>query len=493
MEEWNGSTNLTNIAKSEWLTILKQTLKAWHRSVEIGQNSLANLHIVKQEQREKGYANDINGRAAALRNILRKGIQSLGVPGQTLPENEDDKRWLERSWRSYAILHLRYLRGLSRTEIQNQIGLAEGGQYYTEQRQAIEMLALILQDWEGYPEEESSPLLLEFPSGAVKLTDQFYIERNEDFDLRQQIQKPGQTLTITGPRQVGKTSMLIRGIHQAIQTLEAQIVYIDFQAVSQTSLTSSDIFLRTVANWLIDELGLESSEVKQRWQGQLGSARKLTKLIEQYIFPTIDKPLVFALDEVDRLLGTPFHTEFFGLLRSWHNLRAWNAQWSQFTLLMAISTEPYLLINDLQQSPFNVGLMLYLTDFTPKEVEKLNQIYGTPLNEAELDNLFELLNGHPYLTRLALYTIVKQQMSYSALNKLAIQEQGPFISHLRYLHHLLNNDSMLMSAMKEVLLNRQCTNDILRHRLQKAGLIRLSGTAVFPRCDLYGRYFTKLV
>jgi len=63
------------------------------------------------------------------------------------------------------------------------------------------------------------------------------------------------------------------------------------------------------------------------------------------------------MDEVDRLLQTAFHSDFFALLRSWHNSRAFDDRWNRLNIVMVISTEPYLLIPDANQSPFNVGLI----------------------------------------------------------------------------------------------------------------------------------------
>ena len=78
-----------------------------------------------------------------------------------------------------------------------------------------------------------------------------------------------------------------------------------------------------------------------------------------------------ALDEVDRLLQTPFHSDFFALLRSWHNSRALDEQWDKLNMIMVISTEPYLLIADVNQSPFNVGLKIYLEDFNEAQIRDL--------------------------------------------------------------------------------------------------------------------------
>lgn len=51
------------------------------------------------------------------------------------------------------------------------------------------------------------------PSGAVKLRDKFYIERDADALLKHQVMTWGSMTTIRAPRQTGKSSLLIRGLH----------------------------------------------------------------------------------------------------------------------------------------------------------------------------------------------------------------------------------------------------------------------------------------
>src|SRR5262245_46874020 len=91
--------------------------------------------------------------------------------------------------------------------------------------------------------------------------------------------------------------------------------------------------------------------------------------------------LVWGLDEVDRLFNYDYASEIFGLLRSWHNLRALEpaGPWRRLTLALAYATESHLFITDLNQSPFNVGLQLTLEDFTIAHVVELNRRYAEPL------------------------------------------------------------------------------------------------------------------
>ncbi|MDX1523415.1 MAG: AAA-like domain-containing protein, partial [Anaerolineae bacterium] len=201
--------------------------------------------------------------------------------------------------------------------------------------------------------------------------------------------------------------------------------------------------------------------------------------------------IVLALDEVDRLLNLPFHADFFGLLRSWHNSRALDAAWDKVTLVMVISTEPYLLIRDSHQSPFNVGLKIYLEDFDRDQMSELNARHGAPVTDDEFEQWRKFLSGQPYLTRQALYTMVSEQMSWPDLLKVADLDHGPFGDHLRRLNWLLGNEPGLRTAFKQVIESETDPDEMALFRLLQAGLIKGQGQAYVCRCDLYRQYFRE--
>src|SRR5207302_5591608 len=120
-------------------------------------------------------------------------------------------------------------------------------------------------------------------------------------------------------------------------------------------------------------------------------------LLREFLGPHV-APLVWGLDEVDRLFSCPFSNVVFGLFRSWHNERALNPEgpWRRLTLAIAYATEAHLFITDVNQSPFNVGTRLTLEDFTFEQVADLNDRYGAPLRDAaELARFVRLVGGHP--------------------------------------------------------------------------------------------------
>ena len=335
------------------------------------------------------------------------------------------------------------------------------------------------------------------PGGTVALDDPFYIERDADARLKREIVRSGTTITIRGPRQTGKSSLLARGLHHAGQN-GAQAVYLDMESVDREYLQTPDLLVRYLADFIVHELSLDAAEVERAWRGTFGPKEKLSALMEDYVLARSAAPIILALDEADLLLQTTFSSDFFALMRSWHNRRSYDNRWKKINFVLVISTEPYLLISNVNQSPFNVGLKLYVQDFDEAQVRELNRRHGSPVAEEEMPQLLQLLNGHPYLTRMALYTLVVEQSRWADLMRVATSDQGPFGEHLRYHLQRLRDQPELKQALKDVIRHNRCEDDVARIRLLQAGLLQETGDPAKSmrdyrgcacRCDLYRRYF----
>jgi hypothetical protein len=328
------------------------------------------------------------------------------------------------------------------------------------------------------------------PGGAVDLHDPFYIVRDADGRLQRELARRGRgtTVTIRAPRQTGKSSLLARGMHFARER-GARILYLDLQRVERRALAGPDRFLRYLADLVAHQLRLDAREVEHAWRGPLGPQDRLTVLLEDTVLPAAEAPLVLAVDEADRLLQTGFHSDFFALVRSWHDARARDERWERIHFVIVISTEPYLLIANANQSPFNVGLKLYLHDFDAAQVAELNRRHGTPLGETELTDLLQLTGGQPYLTRTALYAVVVEGHRWTELRRQAAEDRGPFGDHLRHHLQILHDQPSLRDALRHALRHGECPDAAARFRLVQAGLLRESGDACAPRCELYRRYF----
>jgi hypothetical protein len=343
------------------------------------------------------------------------------------------------------------------------------------------------------------------PAGAPGRRDDLYVVRRSDHIAESKIAERGVTITIKAPRQMGKSSLLVRTNELAARAGK-RVAMLDFQLIDRDILKEEkgDNFFRTFCTWLSLELELED-EVERYWRYPLGNGQRCTLYMERHILKRLgEDSLVLAMDEVDNVLDAAFRVDFFGMLRSWHGMRgAYDPTvWNRLDLALVISTEPYQLIDNLVQSPFNVGEVIEPGDFTKEQVADLNRRHTYPLSEAEEQRLYDLLGGHPYLTRRALYLVASQSISPQGLFAHAADDGGPFGDHLRY--HLLRlydrgdqsaealrRQEQLVGGLSQAIEGRETKDRLTLIRLRGAGLVREQDTRVVPRCKLYAEYFRR--
>lgn len=343
-------------------------------------------------------------------------------------------------------------------------------------------------------EKQGAPLPqaeLRFETGAVRLGSAFYVARPEDAALLGRVCNPeGDTLIVKGVRQVGKSSLLARAAAAAREG-GGQVLHLDFQSLEQGQLKDLDSLLRRIAQEMAKVLrpAIKPQDV---WSADDGPKASLSTYLEEAVLLPSTKPLFLLLDEVDRIFEhNSYRDDFFSMVRAWHNRRAASPDhWNRLNLLISHSTEPSLWIQDIYQSPFNVGERFYLRDFTAEQAADLNRKYRSPLSEPELPALLNLLGGHPFLLRQGFYCLARNGWQLPELQRHAGESDGPFGDHLKRCVFGLSRDPKLRDAFKAVLRSGACTDEGHFQRLSSAGLIRGSerGKAA-PRCQLYADYF----
>lgn len=331
---------------------------------------------------------------------------------------------------------------------------------------------------------------LEAPAGAVRPESPFYIERLADSQLRRQLAGQGTTTTIQAGRQTGKTSLLIHAIH-ATRSDHRKDIYLDFQLVDKASLVDLAAFLRYLSEAIAEQLELDWGVVDGYWQAARNPAQTFNRFLQREVLEPLDLQVLLAIDEADLLLDAGYKKHFFALLRAWDSRRAFDANWRKLNLVLVISTHPYLLIDDVNLSPFNVGLNIQLKDFTLDQVNSLNQRHGSPLEPHELPVLMDLVGGHPYLVRQAFYTLVSEGLSLADLLAVAASTEGPFGKHLLFYQHSLRKNPRLLAAFQQVLREGNLPDEALLERLSSVGLIRQAEGKWRPRCGLYEQFFKR--
>jgi transcriptional regulator with XRE-family HTH domain len=338
--------------------------------------------------------------------------------------------------------------------------------------------------------------IFEFPEGEVPLGSKFYIQRppHEDRCARE-IAKPHALIRIKAPRQFGKTSLLTR-ILEGAETQGNVPVYLSLQQATQQEFQSIDRLLR----WFCTSVAVDASlpfkedEYQQR-AAILGSKLNTQKYFESCLLPNIDRALIVGLDEVDRVFEYPdLYNEFFSFLRAIHEASKRNSILKKLRFIITYSTEVYVPI-DLNQSPFNVGMTVDLTEFTDEQVQDVARRHQLALTPANIEQLMAMVGGHPFLIRLAIYRIACQDITLDSSIQTAPTNEGIYKDYLRRLELILACQPDLAAAMKQVVsqANPVALQTTLKYKLDGIGLVKLVSDGVVPRCELYRQYFRQVL
>ncbi|MEO0708673.1 MAG: AAA-like domain-containing protein [Cyanobacteria bacterium J06649_5] len=348
-------------------------------------------------------------------------------------------------------------------------------------------LACIEDNHESVP---SQPLPLEFPMESVPLSSPYYIQRNpHEHHCYQLITRPGALIRIKAPRQMGKTSLMMRIVSQAEDYAS---IILNFQQTEQSILTDIEKLLRWICANISRQLNLPSA-IDDYWDEDIGSKMSCTLYLKEYILEKIDTPVVLVLEESSELFDhAEIAKDFFGMLRTWHEYTRHNEEWKKLRLILIQSTETYVQLN-VNQSPFNVGFEVALSPFSTTQVQTLAARNGLELSEQRYAQLMSLLSGHPYLVRLALYHLANKTIDWNTLIETASTDESIFKHHLQRHLWQLQQHPQLYSALQFVLAHNQPVQigQAEGFKLHSMGLVTLEGNQVQISCALYREYFMQ--
>jgi DNA-binding SARP family transcriptional activator len=367
-------------------------------------------------------------------------------------------------------------------------------------RQYEELERILNEAWGEAPSEQSRIALMnDLPAsgklpetyvptgGAMPLGSRYYVQRSIDSQLNDLVLRNDGVILLQGPRQVGKSSVLARTIDHA-RTHGTATLYTDVQSCGADDLIEAESFYRLVAYQLARQIAPEI-DVANLWNDALGCNSNLDSVVTA-LLRTANKNVWWAIDEADLLFERSYTDDFFGLLRSWHNRRAFepDGPWAQFMLILAYATEAHLFISDLNQSPFNVGVRKHLEDFSVDETRRLQSRYEQVKETDAWKAVYGLTNGHPYLCQCA-FAFLANGSSVQKLTECAHLQSGPFGSHLSRLLVTITQNEKILSEIKRVLKGKPFENPTTRLRLQSAGIVAADDAAAANfRTPVYENY-----
>lgn len=330
-----------------------------------------------------------------------------------------------------------------------------------------------------------------FPSGSVPLDSPFYIENSAiAAQVNAEISNLGALIRIKAPREMGKTSLLLRVLDYA-DRMGYRTVTLNLEQIDQAILSDLNRFLRWLCANVSRQLQLEP-KLDEYWDEDIGSKVSCSLYLRSYVLEQIDSPVVLALDEVNLIFEHPeVAKEVLPLLRSWYEEGRRLPSWQKLRLIVVHSTEIYVPLQ-LHQSPFNVGLPIQLTGFSLDQVQQLAQRYGinwTDGGEARL--LMEMVGGHSGLVHLALYHLSRGDRTLAQLLETAPTSSGIYSHQLQRHWATLQEQPELAIALHKVMNATEPVplEPILAYKLSSMGLIKLDHNQATPSCHLYRHYF----
>jgi hypothetical protein len=352
------------------------------------------------------------------------------------------------------------------------------------------LLAMYLSGERKDATEIGSALVPIYPSGAVPLHSPYYIDRTPaEEQIVREIHKPGALVRVKAPREMGKTSLLLR----VLDRLEQQgihTVHLDLAWVDREILGHLDRFLRWLCTNISHELGFDARLVDY-WNEDIGSKVSCSFYLRDYLLDRLDCPLVLAFDQVDRLFEYPtLVQDVVPLWRSWYEEAKRGRHWAKLRQIVVHSSDLYLPLQ-FHQSPFNVGLPVQLSPFTLDQLNTLAHRYGLRWTGEEAKDLMRLVNGHPALCHMALYHLSLQEITLSELLANASCTREIYHDHLQHHWQTLQREPELTTVFQTLLNDREpiLLEGFSALKLTSLGLIHSEDNGFTIACNLYRQYF----
>lgn len=313
------------------------------------------------------------------------------------------------------------------------------------------------------------------------------------------IKEPGSLVRIRSPRLMGKTFLINNLLRRLQGNQQYKIVYFTFNSCDSSVLFDYQTLIKFFSESLIEKMGLNHS-IMEEWDEILNSLNQNMTILLEKCLSLMPENLILVLDDFHKIYELPYYQDFCSLLRGFFdNSRCPQEKihhlWEKLHLVIAHSTDIYATL-DINISPLaNLGEIIHLEPFTIDEIRSLSKQYNLAFKESEFRDLYNLINGHPYLVTLTFNHLKNHpEETLKDIIKSACHQKSIYSSYLRGLLAMLKQSENLINDYGKIIgsTTRININDNIIWKLDSLGLIKEDKTnKITYFCDLYRRYFQE--
>jgi hypothetical protein len=330
----------------------------------------------------------------------------------------------------------------------------------------------------------------------ARYTRSFYVARPAaESDALSRLHRAGQPLVLWAPERHGKTWFLEHICQELIDQTTPYLLRLNLDRFSADAYVSLDSFVQEIASHLAAQFAVLPgarrdlmTQTLRVWRLTPQVERRLDAIIEQIFLQRTPGLLYLALDRLDAVKDAVFQDAFFAIIRGWMD-RKDEPLWGRLRLLMATSMAPAWMAKLPTSSPFVITPPLVIEDFTVEQLQHLARLHDLPWDEDQLRSLMDLIGGHPYLTRMAMYTAVAKGYSVEQLvspERPGVQVFDGFLETCRL--RLIAQPGLWPTA-ERVLRGKPLSalDRLVLPRLERLGIVRMQGERCTVRYPLYLR------
>jgi len=340
--------------------------------------------------------------------------------------------------------------------------------------------------------------------GTLRADAPSYVKRPADGELFK-LAAAGEFCYVLTPRQMGKSSLMIRTAHR-LHEQGVRTAVVDLTKIG-TDVSVEQWYLGLMTRLAVQ---LDLSVDPDGWwaaHASLGAVQRFTDFLHDVVLAEIEGPVVVFVDEIDTTLNLDFSDDFFAAVRFVYNARASDPAYHRLTFVLLGVSMPTDLIKDRRRTPFNIGQGIDLREFSREDARVLQrglQAARPGHGQAIFDRVFYWTGGHPYLTQKLCLAAAEagdgrwtDERVDELVESMFLSEKARKETNLQFVRDSVGTSPQrrrLLTLYRKVYEGKAVPEDersLDQNRLKLFGLVQAESGVLIVRNEVYRRAFNR--